>query len=95
MALGYLNKKIKISFFVFKNLLTLVEQNKNQENMGTPKKPVKKPISKPIDDEDDDDFADDSTSKKKIVDDEDDDFDLPLDDIGGFDEIGFDDDDDF
>ncbi len=61
--------------------------------MGTPKKPVKKPISKSNEDEDDnDDFTEVSTSKKKILDDDDDD--LPIDDIGGFDEIGYDEDDD-
>ena len=62
--------------------------------METPKKPEKKPISKVVDDEEDDDIAEESTSKKEELDD-DDEFDLPIDDIGGFDEIGFDDDDDF
>ncbi|TKB97818.1 hypothetical protein [Pedobacter cryophilus] len=64
--------------------------------MGTPKKPVKKPIAKPTDEDDDiNELEDESPSKKKFVDEDDDDFDLPIDDIGGFDEIGFDDDDDF
>ena len=62
--------------------------------METPKKPEMKPISKKVDDEEDDDIVEESTSKKEDLDD-DDEFDLPIDDIGGFDEIGFDDDDDF
>lgn len=61
--------------------------------METPKKPVRKPIAKPIEDEDDsDDLAELSTSKKKTLDDDDDD--LPIDDLGGYDEIGFDEDED-
>lgn len=64
--------------------------------MGTPKKPVKKTIAKPTEEDDDiNELEDESTSKKKFVEEDDDDFDLPIDDIGGFDEIGFDDDDDF
>jgi hypothetical protein len=65
--------------------------------MGAPKKPIKKPSTKPAEDiEDEDDQLEDDNKTKSKFDDDDDDFDLPLDDnVAGFEEIGFDDDDDF
>lgn len=66
--------------------------------MGAPIKPIKKPSTKPAEssEEDEDLLEDDYKPKNKFEDDEEDNFDLPLDDdIAGFDEVGFDDDDDF
>jgi len=66
--------------------------------MGAPIKPVKKPLTKTteISEEDEELLEDDYKPKSKFDNDEEDDFDLPLDDdIAGFDEVGYDEDDDF
>ena len=65
--------------------------------MGAPKKPEKKPLIKPSEDSEDNDdlLEDDYKPKSKFDDDEEDNFDLPLDDdVVGFEEIGFEEDDD-
>ena len=64
--------------------------------MKAPNKPVKKPLTKPAEDSEDDDLLeDDYKPKSKFDDDEEDNFDLPLDDnVGGFEEIGFEEEDD-
>ena len=65
--------------------------------MGAPIKPVKKPLQKPAEDseEDDDLLEDDYKPKSKFDDDEEDNFDLPLDDdVAGFEETGFEEEDD-
>lgn len=61
--------------------------------MGKQNKPTKKSDIKPSKEEDDDE--DIVAPKSKKFDDDDDEFDGPLDDIGGFDDIPFDDDDDY
>lgn len=62
--------------------------------MKTPKKPISK--SPLVDPETDMDDSSEETSKKKSYqDDDDDDFDMPLDDLEGFDNFGDDDDDDY
>ena len=64
--------------------------------MGTPKKPAKK-ISKATGAKESDEELDPKT-KKKIVDDDDDDedYDVPLDELGGYESFdGYEDDDDF
>ncbi|MFC5282046.1 hypothetical protein [Pedobacter alpinus] len=60
--------------------------------MGKLNKPTKKPVDKQAEDEDEDDIV---APKSKKYEDDDDTFDGPLDDIAGFDDLGFDDDDDF
>ena len=65
--------------------------------MGKQNKPVKKGSTKPsVGSSKSNKPADSPKPKSRFLDNEDDDFDdLPIDDIDGFDEIGFDDDDDF
>ena len=65
--------------------------------MKAPNKPVKKPLTKPAEEseEDDDLLEDDYKPKSKFDDDEEDNFDLPLDDnVAGFEETGFEEEDD-
>jgi len=65
--------------------------------MGTPKKPAKKqPISKATDAKESADEELDPKPKKKIVDDDDDeDFDVPLDELGGYESFDYEDEDDY
>lgn len=63
--------------------------------MATPKKSVKKgPIERAEDKEMTDGISLAPKGNKNSFDDDDDEFDLPLDDLDGFDEFGTDDDDD-
>ena len=62
--------------------------------MAKQNKPTKKTDVKPSEEEEDDD-ENTVAPKSKKYDDEDDDFDGPLDDLGGFEDVGYDDDDDF
>ena len=65
--------------------------------MGAPIKPVKKPLTKPVKNSEDDEdlLEEDYKPKSKFDDDEEDNFDLPLDDdVAGFEEIGFEEEDD-
>lgn len=63
--------------------------------MTTPKKSIKKgPIERAEDKEMTDENSLAPKGKKNSFDDDDDEFDLPLDDLDGFDDFGTDDDDD-
>ncbi len=62
--------------------------------MAKQNKAIKKPVEKQSEDEEEDDDNIAASKSKKFEEDEDD-FDVPLDDIAGFDDLGFDDDDDF
>lgn len=65
--------------------------------MGTPKKPLKKkPDSKTVGAKKIAPESVDPKAKKKIIDDDDDEFDMPLEEIGGYESFEeFDEDDDF
>ncbi len=64
--------------------------------MKTPKKNVPKPSVKKNPSKDGKNAVGETESPKRFVDDDDDDFDLPIDDIEGFDELDtFADDDDY
>jgi hypothetical protein len=64
--------------------------------MGTPKKPIKKSDSKSSGAKKSAEEPIDPPAKKKIIDEDDDDFDMPLDEIGGYESFEeYDEDDEF
>lgn len=63
--------------------------------MAKQNKTTKSPTGKVTDNDEDDDLEVDSKLKSKFSDDDEDDLDLPLDDLDGLHDLGYDDDDDF